>query len=226
MRNSIGKKCLSLIILDFDGVIVESNHIKDRAFVKIFREYPDYYKEIMFYHYGNNAIDRYEKFKYFVENILNLTNREDLINKFVKRFNNFTQQAIIDCPYVTGALEFLDSVYKKYPLYLVSATPNTQLIEIIKARKLDKYFKQVYGAPQKKSVTINKIISIENILPDETLFIGDSLEDLKTANFLNIQFIGRKSDRPLDTSNYPVFKNMKIILRYIKDKYELLERTI
>ena len=31
-------------------IFVESNHIKDRAFVKIFREYPDYYKEIMFYH--------------------------------------------------------------------------------------------------------------------------------------------------------------------------------
>lgn len=207
---------VKIIVLDFDGVIVESNAIKDRAFAKIFNKYPEHYEEMMAYHHARNAVVRHEKFRYFVEDVLKLPDSSDLIDKLAKRFNNFTKQAIIECPYVTGALNFLDAVYNKYPLYLVSATPQAELEEIIEARSLNKYFKQIFGAPQKKSVVINKIMSIENILPQQTLFIGDSPEDFMTADSLGIQFIGRKSDRSIKSFDYPVFSNMQVILQYFK----------
>ena len=212
---------IKVIILDFDGVIVESNDIKDRAFAKIFKKYPEHYEQMMAYHYAHNAVVRYEKFKYFVEDVLKVSDSSPLIGEFGKRFDDFTKLAIIQCPYVTGALEFLDFVYKKYPLYLVSATPHAELNEIVETRNLRKYFKQIFGAPQNKSVTIQQIMSIESILSKQTLFVGDSPEDLQTAESIGIQFIGRKSDRPLNASRYPVFNDMGMILGYFKEKYEL-----
>jgi len=211
---------MKVIILDFDGVIIESNDIKDRAFANIFREYPDNYDKMMAYHYSHNAVYRYEKFRYFVEDVLKLSDCSDLIDGLVKKFNNLTEKAILECPFVNGASEFLDYVYKKYPLYLVSATPQKELNNVLDTRSLRGYFIKVFGAPLNKSFIISSIMSSENATNDETLFIGDSPEDQETAIKINIRFIGRKSDRPLRNCGYPIFDDLAEILLYIKNNLE------
>lgn len=50
------------IVLDFDGVIVESLDIKTRAFRDLFSDYPQHLDKIMSYHLAHNAISRYIKF--------------------------------------------------------------------------------------------------------------------------------------------------------------------
>ena len=60
-----------LILLDFDGVIIESVGIKDEAFEKLYQNYPKHLTQIMEYHLSHNATIRFIKFRYIVENILN-----------------------------------------------------------------------------------------------------------------------------------------------------------
>ena len=61
---------IKVIVLDLDGTLVESNHIKDQAFDTIFGDWPDHKETIMAWHLPRNTTDRGEKFRYFLEEIL------------------------------------------------------------------------------------------------------------------------------------------------------------
>ena len=52
-------------------------------------------------------------------------------------------------------------------------------------KKLIKYFKTVYGSPSSKTHHIEKIIKNNK----KSIFIGDSLDDYKSAKKLKIKFI-------------------------------------
>ena len=212
---------LKVVALDFDGVIIESNDIKDRAFSEIFLEYPEQYEKMMAYHFAHNAVDRHQKFRYFVNEILKLQNNAALVGELSNRFSEITKQSIIECPYVKGALSFLDYAHNKYPLYLISATPQEELDAIVQARDLKTYFKGIFGAPLRKSDTIGKIMLSENASPSETLFVGDSPEDLKTASRLGIHFVARKSSRDLLSSPlHTVVNDLGSLMGHFKRTYE------
>jgi phosphoglycolate phosphatase-like HAD superfamily hydrolase len=55
----------------------------------------------------------------------------------------------------------------------------------------------------------------ENVSVDEFLFIGDSVEDQQAAKFLGIRFIGRQSDRCLDSSNNNIYLDFLLIKKYM-----------
>ena len=61
------KTRLKVIALDFDGTLVESNNIKDRAFETIFSEWPEHTKSMMRWHLTHDSIGREEKYcGYFI----------------------------------------------------------------------------------------------------------------------------------------------------------------
>ena len=68
---------IKVIVLDFDGVIVESVGIKTEAFRELFRDSPQV-EEIYQYHLANNALSRFEKFPYICENILGRKYTEEM----------------------------------------------------------------------------------------------------------------------------------------------------
>ena len=207
---------LRVIILDFDGTIVESNHIKDNAFDKIFSDWPTYKKTMMKWHLASNTIDRREKFRYFVEEVLNMPENDKLINKLTDRFSILTKKLIIESPLVEGVLEFLDYFHHKTSLFVVSATPQKELYEITLAKGLYKFFKHVYGAPINKTETIKNIQSVENVEINEMLYIGDSPEDQQTAIDVGIHFVARRSDRTLHDMTDLIFEDMNSILYHLK----------
>ena len=212
---------IKLIALDFDGTLVESNQIKDHAFDTIFNHWPEHKEEMMYWHYSHNTIDRRVKFKYFVENFLKLTDRSDLIEKLSIRFEELTSTAIVKCPFVDGAKVFLEYIYGRYLVYLISATPQLELEQIIKQKGLVGNFNKVYGAPINKKNILEKIIATEKLSLQEIIYIGDSPEDLNCAKDLGINFIGRHSDRVLNDSTYSIFKDFFEIHAHMKKHYEI-----
>jgi phosphoglycolate phosphatase-like HAD superfamily hydrolase len=213
------KTCLKVIALDFDGTLVESNNIKDRAFETIFCEWPEHTETMMRWHLTHDSIERGEKFRYFVEEVLALPGQNDLIEKLSSRFRELTKEAIIECPYVKGAHEFLEYFSNRITVYLVSATPQLDLEQIIEARGLNEYFKRVCGAPIKKVETLQGIMITEKVSVNGILFIGDSPEDQQSAIDSGISFIGRKSDRDLNDSIHPVFTDFDQIKKHFRNQY-------
>ena len=215
----MSKSLLKVIALDFDGTLVESNHIKDNAFKTIFSAWPDHLDTMMEWHLSHNTIDRREKFRYFVEEILKQVGEKILINELTDKFSILTREAIIECPLVNGVQEFLDDCIGKVPLFMVSASPQDELEIILKERQLEGYFQGTYGAPIDKYKVLKKIMTSKNVSKNEILYIGDSPEDQKAALMLGIQFISRKSDRQLNDFG-DICLDFAEIKEHISQRYE------
>ena len=57
---------LRAVILDFDGVVIESNALKTTTFREVFARFPELADEMMAWHHANVAVSRYEKFRHLV----------------------------------------------------------------------------------------------------------------------------------------------------------------
>lgn len=205
---------IKVIVLDFDGVIVESNEIKHLAFSEMFRDCLQY-EQIMNYHYSHNHVCRQDKFRHILGDILKQNFQESDILKMAEKFSALTRQRIIDCPYVKGAEDFIKYFSSRFSLYIASATPIEELRIIIQARQLNGYFKDIYGAPIEKAVMFADIIKKEKISPGDLLFIGDSKEDYAAAFQSGLQFIARTNGNNFQDINAVKFKDLYEIKSFV-----------
>lgn len=182
---------LSAIILDFDGVILESVAVKTEAFRKLFSFDPNHVDEIVQFHIDNGGMSRFDKFRYIYEKILQEPLTQLKFDELSDRFALIVFEAVLITPFVPGAEEFLKKYHKKVPLYIVSATPENELNEIVKKRGLLPYFQNVFGAPRKKSDCIREILESTGASPASVLFIGDARNDLEAAKVSGVRFVGR-----------------------------------
>jgi HAD superfamily hydrolase (TIGR01549 family) len=215
VNHETGMKRLKAIVLDFDGVIVQSVGIKEQAFEKLFKGYAQYDKIIRFCHSHNDLI-RFEKFKYVFQEILGKKYTARIHRELSREFSKVVVQQVIDCPAVAGAEEFLKYFKKNNTaLYLATMNPRKEIIRILKARKLFKYFKRIYSWPWRKMDAIEDILKKNRLKRPQMVFIGDSLEDFKAAQQARVAFIGCQSNKPLAQLSVPVFSNMKAIKKHL-----------
>jgi len=214
-------KHLCAIAFDFDGTLIESNRIKDDTFATIFSKWPDHYEYMMDWHLARNTVDRENKFRYFVEKVQKQPGNEKLIKQLTLKFSKLTYSAIVNCRMVEGAQLFLDNFKGRIPMFLLSATPQDELMKIVRERGMHKYFKKVYGAPINKSEILKIILKAEKINPDKMLFIGDAHEDWLAAESLGVPFFGRQSDRSLKSITSPVFQDFDSINEQFEHYYDI-----
>jgi len=204
-----------VIILDFDGTIVESVGIKDAAFRELFRGYPEHLDEIMAYHLSHNATIRFEKFEFIYRNILKQPYGQNIKEDLSRRFSDLVFNEIVECPFVEGALEFLEHFVAILPLYLVSMSPEEELIRILREKALAQYFKNVYYSSWKKVDAIDDICRNEAVLPIEAVFVGDTYEDFQAAKSMNVPFVGRNSKKSFFDSTAPIFEDLHGVLEFV-----------
>tara|TARA_E500000331_G_scaffold358060_1_gene422473 strand:+ start:3162 stop:3815 length:654 start_codon:yes stop_codon:yes gene_type:complete len=204
-----------VIILDFDGTLVESIGIKDRAFRALFSGHPDHLPEIMAYHISHNSVLRFEKFRHIYENILKRPYTHILEFQLSAAFHEFVFKELIACPEVTGASAFLTFFHGVVPIYLVSKSPDYEFNQVIKARGLQKFFNGIFPGSWDKADAIRHILRREELMSPEAVFIGDTKEDQAVAEATNVAFIGRNSGRPFDGYAVTVFSDMHQIYHHI-----------
>lgn len=198
---------LKLIILDFDGVIVESADIKTEAFRKLFSDYREHVDAIVDYHKKHAGVSRYEKFSYIYENILKQPLDERKMAELGKRFSALVVEEIKACALVPSALKFLEKYSKKVKLFIASSTPEEELRYLVKVRGLQKFFSGIYGAPSKKSEIASRVIKEEGLEKEEVLFVGDSAADHVEAKKAGVRFVGRVAN----LADYPFPTGVKTI---------------
>jgi phosphoglycolate phosphatase-like HAD superfamily hydrolase len=198
---------LKVLILDFDGVLIESNAIKDRAFLRVFAAYPQKLVEIMAYHRSVTKI-RFEKFRHIYENILGEPYTPQVEAACGQVFSNFSVRESIRCPWVKGAEDFLREFHGQVPMYLASINPAQDLDEVLKGRGIAHFFKGVHTAVSSKVEVIRSILAQEGAAAGDALFIGDSLSDHASAVGAGVPFVGRQAEADLSATGAPVFKDM------------------
>lgn len=183
---------IKAIFFDFDGVIVESNDIKTKAFVELFKnESREIRERIIDYHLNNGGVSRYKKIKFIYKHLLSRHLSNTDFNTLCNNFSTLVLEKVIKAKFVKGAEEFLKNYRSKYKYFLLSATPQEEMEKIVQKRHMSHFFKAIYGSPAKKSYAVRDILIRENLKPAQVLYIGDALSDYRAAKACAVNFIAR-----------------------------------
>lgn len=218
---------IHVIFFDFDGVLVESVDIKTKAFAKLFEsEGKDIVEKVVDYHLKNAGISRFEKIRYIYQNMLKRDLSKKIFDDFCQQFSHLVVDEVVSAPYVKGAKEFLDGYADKYMCFVVSATPQDEMEEIIKRRQMQGYFKGIYGSPKKKGDIVREILAAYTSVlspqppvhsPQSFVYVGDALSDYKAAMDNSVHFISRINNNEtifasIDCLKIKDLTNLKTIL--------------
>ncbi len=189
---------IKALFFDFDGVIVESADIKTAAFRDIFKKFPASLDKIVDYHKKNMGISRFVKFRYIFKNILKKSLSVNAEKELGKLFSEIVYEKVLKTPMVKGASSFLNANFQKYPLFLISGTPEEELLDIVAKRKLSLYFNEIHGAPKQKATSIRGILKRFKWDPEETVFIGDAVSDYEASQKTEVHFVARVRENVRD----------------------------
>ena len=177
------------LFFDCDGVILNSNYIKTEAFRKTLSNENEYQVEqFIDYHQRNQGVDRFKKFDFFFKKVKQNFNIKDY-NQAINKYSDLCRENLKKSKLVNGIKNFLiDANKKNYSCYVISGSEQNELRNILKFKKLDKYFKGIYGSPLTKVENLKKL-SYNNPINHKDIFFGDAESDMKAAMSTNIQFI-------------------------------------
>ena len=195
---------IKTILWDFDGVILDSIRIKGDGFMELFQNHNIADVQILEqYHYANGGVSRFEKIKYFYNQILNKDISEDEILKLAGVFSNIIETKIFDkTNLIEDSLSFIKKNYLKYNFHIVSGAEHNELNSLCKHFIIDKYFISILGSPITKNTLVKNIISDYEYNNDQVIFIGDSKTDYVAAKKNKIIFYGYNNTELKKFGNY------------------------
>jgi len=188
---------IKVIFWDFDGVILDSNEVRDKGFEEVLRDFPkEDVDQLLSFHRKNGGLSRYVKFRYFFEEIRNETITQDEINTWALKFSEIMLSSLKDkALLIPETVNFIKNNYQKYQMHIVSGSDQTELRELCKSLKMDQFFKSIHGSPTPKNDLVKSIIEKEGYKPSTAILIGDSINDYEAAkvNGLYFQAFGNKN---------------------------------
>ncbi|MBB3770159.1 HAD superfamily hydrolase (TIGR01509 family) [Angulomicrobium tetraedrale] len=178
------------LILDFDGVILDSAGVKTQAFAHCYvGEGAGKIAAVVDYQQRHGGIGRREKFVHFERSLFGRPADPDSLDALCKRFAAFIETAMLEVPFIPGARETLRALHGRVPLHLVSGMPEDELIAVLAQRGLTPFFVSVAGAPKHKQEEFRRILDVEGLAPEEALAVGDSTTEFEAARHLGIPFV-------------------------------------
>jgi phosphoglycolate phosphatase-like HAD superfamily hydrolase len=180
------------IIWDFDGVILDSMPVREYGFRKIFENYDvDSVEKLLQYHNENGGLSRYVKIRYFYEEILNQSISNEEIQELAEKFSAIMQNELINKKYlISKTLKFIENNFRLYDFHIASGSDEVELQYICKELGLSKYFHSINGSPVSKNILVQKILENNAYNTNETILIGDSINDYEAAQKNGISFYG------------------------------------
>ncbi len=193
------------IIFDFDGVILDSMPIRTEGFKKIFENYDNKkVEELISFHLINGGLSRFVKIKYFFEELLETSISEEEINFFADKYSKIMKEKLINEKYlIRETVDFIKNNNNKIKMFIASGSEEKELRLINKSLYLSEYFLGIFGSPKNKIDIVKSIIQDNKLNKNETILIGDSINDYDAAIKNDIRFFG--------------YNNIK--LKNISDKY-------
>ncbi|HAM34778.1 MAG TPA: HAD family hydrolase [Elusimicrobia bacterium] len=179
------------VFFDCDGVILESVNIKTEAFRDLFSDTPEHGERMTRFHLANLGVSRYDKFRYYYDEVLRRPMPEGEMERLDKEFSRLVFERILSCPMVEGAEEFFETHSRRCPMFIVSASPEPELRRIIEARGLSRHFAGVFGSPKSKTQNVRDAVGSRKLDPERCAFVGDAEADWKAAKETGIPFIAR-----------------------------------
>ena len=208
---------IKTIFFDFDGVLAESIDVKTQAFRKLYLPYgEEIAQKVVDHHLQNCGISRFEKFRIYHEEWLNVPLDDTGMVKITQQFSSFVLKGVVNSTEVKGAFDFLEQYNGNFQYYIITGTPTEEMKIILEKRNMEGFFKGVYGSPTKKTEWSEYIIDKAGLDRKSIVFIGDALADYEAAKNSSIHFILRETEENLSLFNF--FSGQRI-----KDMTELAQ---
>ena len=191
------------ILFDFDGVILDSMVVRRDGFRKIFKEYSGcLVDKLLEYHDINGGLSRYVKIRYFYEELLKEHITENKINALAEKFSIIMKKELVEERYlIRETLDFLKSNNDEYNFHIVSGSDEKELKYLCEKLGIDDLFVSIHGSPVHKNTLVNDVLSIYGYNKEETILIGDSVNDYEASVVNGICFYGYNNDK-LKIYNY------------------------
>lgn len=177
------------LVFDCDGVILNSNKIKTRAFYNAALPYGEVAAQALVnYHVANGGISRYKKFELFLSQMIPVDAEGPTLDELLCVYAAEVRQGLLTCEVAEG----LDELRAKTPnanWLIVSGGDQAELRDIFATRRLSGFFDGgIFGSPDTKDQILARELTCGSI-KYPALFFGDSKYDLKAATAVGVDFI-------------------------------------
>lgn len=200
-----------LIFWDFDGVIKDSVGVKSQAFEKLFLPYgQELTNRVRRHHESNGGVSRFQKIPLYLKWAGESADIHQ-VDEYCLRFSALVLQAVVDAPWVPGVHEYLQRHYIDQKFVLISATPQSEIEQILEMLKISHMFCEIYGAPKTKTDIIRDVLFRLKCSKGDAVVVGDSETDMNAADKNEVPFILRKTELNhfiLDKHSGPVFEKL------------------
>lgn len=175
---------------DFDGVLVDSVEVKTRAFAKLFEPYgAEIENKVVDHHRRHGGMTRIDKFRHYYKEFLQEPLNDKKLDNLCREFSQLVVDDIVFAPEIPGSEAFLKEWHNQVTCFVISATPENEIRGIVQRRGLQKYFKEVLGAPTTKIENLKSILIKYNFEPSRCLFFGDAESDYQAAKMCGVNFL-------------------------------------
>ena len=175
---------------DFDGVLADSVEVKTKAFARLFQCYgSEIQKKVVEHHLDNGGMSRYDKFRFYFKKFLQQPLPDEEFQNLCDQFARLVVDEVVASPEIPGSQLYLEKCYVTSPCFVVSATPEDEIREIVRKRGLEKYFINVLGAPTSKQKNLERLLAANKLAPERCVFFGDAESDYRAAMSCGVNFI-------------------------------------
>ncbi|MEN8126132.1 MAG: HAD hydrolase-like protein, partial [Bacteroidota bacterium] len=120
---------INTIFWDFDGVLMNSNDIRDIGFEKVFSEYPaEDVNKLMAFHRNNGGLSRYVKFNYFFEEVRKESVSDDKMLFLLDKFSSIMRELLTDPKLlIKESLEYVKNNHNRINMHIMSGSDQVEL---------------------------------------------------------------------------------------------------
>lgn len=185
------------VAFDFDGTLVRSNQIKRDCFHETLADVPGAAAILDGLFTGRYRGDRFALFREVARRLgpgpaAAIPDPDALAS----RYGKLCRERVACAPEVPGAEAALTRLAAAgAKLFLISATPQQPLEQLVSDRGLTRFFDLVLGAPTGKPAHLRRVIAEHRIEVADIVMVGDGHDDQAAAAEIGCRFIA-VTDRP------------------------------
>lgn len=183
-----------IVFWDFDGVIKNSVSAKGDAYVELFQsDVEGISSRIMSHHLSNGGVSRFEKIPLYMQ-WAGIELDPTILQTYLERYSEIVFKRVVESEWIPGVLGALKRGGSSSNI-LVTATPESEIRDILLDLGIYNLFDRVYGAPTEKLFAIEAIMEeCPSHQARDLIFIGDSPSDYSAARKAGVRFFLRKTE--------------------------------